>query len=569
MSFQMPEDLSALEPEALDELHATATEAAAELLSKDEAELSDDELAELENLADAADQITAEKGAREAAAAERSARVAAAKGRLSAPEASDETEEPAGEADTEAAGETEELSVEVPDDASALVEEEEREAVLASAKTSKRDVLRRAANKAPTPKAPVQEEKKMGSLIAAADVAGLTTGAEITWDQVYDAFGARLDAMVEGTGKTSYQNRYPIARLKREIDPKTFIRRDSSGAEIQAALTAAMENFGLPATGDALVATGGWAAPSPINYELPVVEEAPDGLLTLPTVTVERGGFQHTLGVNLETVVADSNRAFTQTEAQAIAATVKPFLTMGDVTFQDERLSVIGHGMRAKFLTLQGYPELVKRYVQLANLAYIKYKNADLIARVLSNSFTAVTAGSIGSVSHDLIDAIALQANRLRYKYTLKRGHTFTGIAPFWLLDVIREDLAKRAGWDSTTVPDSYIIQLLAQRGLAIQFVRDWAQDLGGAATAYPATAVVYLWEPGVFVEGGSPVVSFDAMYDYTSLTTNTYTAFFAEESRLVAKMKNIESVAITVNLPITSRYGRTGDYDLGHTFTA
>lgn len=584
MTFKLPENLSEIETEKLDELLTQAGDAASALLDKDEAELTDDEIAELESLAKAAESIEAEQTGRAAAAEERTAKVSAIKDRFKKPASEDESkdEAPAAETDEEdvdkaAAAEVEELAVEetevpaeeitVPDDASELVEEE---ALTASAKRAA--TLAAAKNKVPVAKAPAQKEDKMTgfSLIAAGDVPGISAGSAFTdFDHVVDAFGQKLQAFVEGSGSATFTQRYPIAKMRRETDPELTIKAGASHEEAAEVLKFATSESRL--SGGSLVASGGWAAPSQIIYDIPIVEEAPDGILDLPSITVERGGFQHTLGIDFSTAIyGNANFGFTQTETQAAAKTVKPFFEPTDPTFQDERLQVIGYGMRAGFLTLQGYPELIKRMASGSVTAFAHYKNKDRINRLLSY-FTAPsgTQATIGSLTHSILDSLSFNRRRLVHKFFLRETATFQAMAPFWLLDVMREDLAKRSGWDALKVDDGYIKGLFAQRGINIQFVRDWtAQDLGPAATAYPATAEIALWYAGTFVAASGNVVSFDALYDYDGISKNTYTAFFNEESVLVARMNPVDALRFTFDTALINREGRTGKDDLGFTGT-
>ena len=580
MAFELPKDLATVEAADLDSLLADATSAAEELLGKDEAELTDEEIASLEELAKAVEAIEGEQGARSVAAEERTAKVSGIRDRFKKPAAEDEetapeAEVPAEESEVEelpaaAAAETEELAAETTE--APAEETTETEALTASARRAQ--ALARAAKNVPTPKAPQKEDtvpESTYSLIAAADVPGVSAGSPFAdFNHVVDAFGNKVNAFVEGGGDHSIYNRYPVAKMERKTDPKLTLKRGMTEDQISEVIKFATDETRLE--GKSLVASGGWAAPSQIIYDIPIVEEAPDGILTIPEITVDRGGFQHTLGIDFGTAIYNNALfGFTQTETQAAAKTVKPFIEPTDPTFIDERLQVVGMGMRAGFLTLQAYPELIKRMSSGATTAFAHYKNKDRIARLLSY-FNAPVVGlpTVGSLTHQILDTLAFQRRRLIHKNFLTEKASFQAMAPFWLLDVIREDLAKRAGWDAVRVPDSYINQLFNDRNVSVQWVRDWtAQDLGPAATAYPTTVEIALWYPGTFVAAAGNVVNFDAVYDYDGISKNTYTAFFVEESVLVARMTPVDALRLTFDTTLINREGRTGKDDLGFTGAA
>lgn len=585
MSFKLPEDLSKVTPEDLDKLHDEALAAGNEI-DLDDPELSDEDLQAVEDANAAVEAIRAERETRSAAEAERTQRVEAAKAQREAAKEKP-AEEPAAEATEqepaeEPAAETpveEPLDVEIPNDASELVGEQEEEPAMAA--SGKQSVVARAAGRIEEPEAPKQEAPKRFSLIASGDVRGFSAGQEMTFSDLTSAFGAKLNGFQEGRGKVSRTDKYALAEMHLEAPAETTIFANDSGEVAGNKLRAAVEKFygerspfARTAETEALVAAAGdWGAPSQIIYDIPQVEQAPDGLLSLPSVTVERGGFQHTLGIDFSVITGDSNFGFTQTEAQAAAKTVKPFISPTNPTFQDERLKVIGYGMEAGILTIKGYPELIKRYTSGTATAFAHYRNKDAITRLLSYfpaDGSAIAVPTIGSIVQDTLDTLSFYAQRTRYKYSLQNKQTFELVMPMWALDVFREDLAKRQGWDAINVPDSYIEGLFTQRKFSVQWIKDWtAQDLAGTDTGYHTTAQVLMYLPGTFVRGGGPVVSYDAVVDYDHISTNTIVQLFREESVLVAQMLNVAPLKFTIPTgTATVRRGRVGSDDYGKTVT-
>lgn len=568
MTFKLPDDLSAVKSEDLDGLLADAIEAYGPLAKIDD--LTDEQLAELESLAAAVDAIRTEGDNRATATQDRLDRAAAAKAKLDSAEEAPAA--PAAEAEPETP-EADAVEPEAEDEATVPVEEEP---VMASGKPS---VVKRAAGRVAEPDAPEAVEETVSpkfTLIAAGDVRGFSAGQEMKFDELTEAFGRKL-AGLSDHAKVVRTDKFALAEMQLHTPEETTIGvKDSPEVASQKIKNAIFARYGAATPFgrqsdelESLVAAGDWGAPSQIIYDIPIIEQAPDGLLNLPSITVERGGFQHTLGIDFSVITGDVNFGFTQTEAQAAAKTVKPFISPTNPTFQDERLKVLGYGMEVGILTLKGYPELIKRYTQGTATAFAHYRNKDTITRMLSYfpaTASAIAATAVGSIVDDTLDMLSFYAERTRYQYSLQEKQGFEVVIPAWVKGVFREDLDKRSGWDSKNVQDAYIENLFSQRNLNVTWLKDWTgQDLAAAATGWPTSSLIGMYLPGTFVKGGGPVVSYDAVVDYAHISTNTIVQLFREESTLVAQMLNVAPLLFSIPTGTAyERQGRTGKYDLG-----
>jgi len=128
------------------------------------------------------------------------------------------------------------------------------------------------------------------------------------------------------------------------------------------------------------------------------------------------------------------------------------------------------------------------------------------------------------------------------------------GADPYWVKDVLREDMAERGGRPIDAITDAYIMNEFSARHISPQFVYDW-QEQNVAAVAFPLTFQMLLYPAGTFVKGTSDVITLNAVYDAASLATNIYTALFFEQGLLVANLCN-EARLITV--PVCAS-GKTG----------
>lgn len=529
--IQFPEDLTALSAEELSALSDSALERYKALSDIDDAEITDEQLAELESLAAGITAIREETVRRDEAAAQRAERLAAAK--------AIEIDEPASEEVAE--------EVEVP--------AEEPEAVLAAAPKPRKPLSERAAAAGHNEVEVPATEAEVAKVFAAADVSGFATGAEIkSLDQVVEIATSRFKSMPRQRVANAV-NKFGVASIHKPADPTFDITpgSDAFGIMLKAADESRLE-------GGSLIAAGGWCAPNETLYGLTAWETV-SGILDLPTVNVNRGGFSWSKGPDFGTdIFGNADFGFTQTEAQAEAGTVKPFLDVECPPFEDIRLDAIGFGIKAGILTNSAWPELIRRYVEGGLVAHQHRVNSYVIQKVLGYLGAASNFAELGSFASDVLSAVEIGVMSIRYKYRLAENATVEGFMPVWAKGAIRADLATRNGVDTTNITDQMIEQHFALRGARIQFVYDWTgQDMTGTELEFPSSLEFTLYPAGTFVKGGDNIIQLDAIYDSTNIETNTYTVLFAEESILVANMfGNGRRFAVATN-----RYGRTGAADI------
>lgn len=543
------EDLKGLDRAGLDAALAEAIASQKELAALADDELTDEKLTELESAIEFVTAARAEVSERDAADQARADRIAAARAAADEPEAEAEPV-----AEPEAEQPEEEVEVVVPDDASEIIEEE---LVTASGKS----VVARAAAKAPAVHMPEPEpeEGARATILAAANVPDFTSGQELVdFEDVARAFAARTRGFSKPTGSRKAVSKnakgtkvmatdgnvyrisdqaaqYGIARIQKpENEFSTGL--DDSVADQLDILNAASKESRL--SGGSLVAAGGWCAPSETIYGPFCAWETVSGILSIPEVSIRRGGINFTKGPDYGTLAA--TWGFLQTEAQAEAGTEKVCYEIECPPFSEVRLDAIGFCVTNGILTNVGYPELTRRVLEIGATAHAHKVNAQVISRISTAIGTAINYAEVGSVSADILDGISLQATRLRYVYALAPTQTLEVVVPVWAKEIFRSDLSRRTGVDLLAVTDAQINSYFAVRNLAIQFVYDY-QPLTttntGTWTSWPDTLEILIYPAGAFVKGTADVISLDTIYDSVGLSTNTYTAAFFEEGLLVANM--------------------------------
>jgi hypothetical protein len=553
--FEKPEDFTGLDLDALRALSAEAIADAQAIMATDDTELTDEQIAQAESLMADSAEIDAVVVEREAAETARAEKIAALRAKTAEPEEEPE-EEPA---------EDEEPEEDAEESADAEADTK-KEVVVASAPTPARRTVAIAKRTAPEPLAP--EKSASATIVAAANVPGFTTGQELLdLDAVADAFIARArgfngrnpgdakDFKPGVFGMSKDAQRFGVARIQKPENEFSTGMDEPLDKQMETVMAAAKESR-LP--GGSLVAAGGWCAPSETLYDFCSLETT-EGMLSIPEVTARRGGINFTKGPDFAALLADSDFGFLQTEAQAEAGTVKPCYAVECPPFTEVRLDAIGFCITAGLLTNAAYPELVRRVLELAVVGQARRMNAQTINRISTLIGTAVDYVEIGATTSDVLDALTIQALRLRYLYSMSPSATLEVILPVWAKEIVRADLSRRTGVDMLAVSDAQIQSFFGARNLSVQWVYDYQNFVTGntgAWTSFPDTLEAMIYPAGAYVRLGLPVIDLDTVYDHDNLTTNTYTAAFFEEGFAVA---NTCGTGFKVSIDISCLAGNTG----------
>jgi len=348
-----------------------------------------------------------------------------------------------------------------------------------------------------------------------------------------------------GVGRTVEAS---IAMIRRTL-PEEYFAQDGGKEET---VTLAQLDSIRDERAAALVAAGGWCAPSEIIYTL-CPTASMEGLLDHPTVIVRRGGLRWPQTPDFSTVYG--NVGFNQSESQAAAGTTK---TCYDITcpgFSEQRMNAIGLCLRSGILTAQAYPELVEYYVEQSLVAHAHQVNAFKLAQMQSLATTVhfqPVSGTPNTIGYgpgafaSILGSLEIQVEDLRAKYRWGLNEVLECVAPTWAEPLIRSDLSKRTGVDLANVTDEMIAEYFANRSMNLTLVRDWqdaATTSGGAGfggttpmLAYPATVGFLLYHPDTYIIGQADVIDLSAIYDSTNVQTNTFTRLFSEEGVLVGR---------------------------------
>src|SRR6266498_3520768 len=305
-SFNLPGDMSELSAEDIQGLLETARAEFSALYESDD--VSNDALEEMQRLADGIESVVGEQNTRLAAAkrVELAAQVSATEEVVEEVELSEEVIEAASE------------EVEVVEPVAVSAPEEEV-TIVAAAK--------------PSVSVAIPESTVPNVVIAAAvDVPQFYVGQRLDPSTLADALHNKARMLSDSRGN---QTVYPVATIERPFGQGYDLEGLDQSATWDAISAGTKPN--------ALVASGGWCAPSQTVYDLFEVECTSDQLYTLPTFKVTRGGIRWPV---FEAHDESFDPGFVWTEANDIAATggspTKPCIRIPCPTFTECRLDATG-----------------------------------------------------------------------------------------------------------------------------------------------------------------------------------------------------------------------------------
>ena len=551
--LEVPEDLSTLSDEDVNNLLDQATEAFAGLYREGATDYSDSELEALEDLTGAIETLRGEVKNREEAAAERARKAADFAVRVNGEVVSEDdvddveitTSAPAEE-DTEAeetaADESEELSSE---------DEDQGESVTASATPKARRVnLAGIKSRQRPPQREESNEMKIEDvLVASANVPGRSPGEGLNWLGAAEIVENRLKsfnkASFDAAARSGHhiRNQMSVMNVRRSYQPELTVSNDSPDS-VESAMKFAVDESRLP--GGSLVASGGWCAPSETLYDF-METETRDGLFSIPEINVARGGIRYSNGADFTDLFSNLSQAtWDVSEDEDIAGDYqntgsesdKPCLKIDCPDFVEERLRLAGLCLSAGLLQQRGYPEHIARTIRGTLVAHDHLTSGKILKAIEDGSDPVVMPTGLVGATAPVLTALELQAQHYRTVSRMSVNASLEAVFPSWVKGLIRADLARRQGVDMIAVTDAQITSWFTALGLNAQFVYNF-HDLSGESTdltAYPDTVPVLMYAAGTWVRGAQDVITLDTVYDSNTLRQNDYTALFTEEGYLVAK---------------------------------
>ena len=537
-------------------------------------EFSAEESERLEYLLDSRDKVTAERDS--VAAAEQSqseklsglldrANAATQKPDADAQDESDTASEDSGAADASAEADA---AAEVVSIAEAATEAAAAaaEVVAASAANSGDATFAGAVKNSDIPSdAPAAGEKPKGwELLQSAPKYAEFGSEKVGFAEIAQSIASVSSGSVSGrqrTGTSPDGNfaTQAIARLNRPVEGKVIETEHDAFAAIQE-IGRTVPGQGKT-TAKALVAAGGWCAPSEQVYTFCAVPPASD-LLSLPDfpVSMNRGGVRWPVNPDMSALL-DKLWHFTEAELEAVNGQGDPTAVKQLIElpcpdeFIEYRLEAIGWAAKAGILMRQAWPEAIENALAQIQVAHQHRVSQLSIGKMVAGSggVKVVPTDTVLGATSSVLNGLALQASNLRYNKGLKGDATIEGVAPVWFREVLRADLAMREGKEMLAVSNGEIDSWLAARDIYLQYVVDWqtrgvGQPGNMNTLRYPGFVDVLLFPAGTWFRSLNNVITLGVQYPLQQLQLNQYTHVFTEDSLQVGKRCDD---SIDVRLPL------------------
>ena len=417
----------------------------------------------------------------------------------------------------------------------ALVEEQKEQAVTAAAEQP---------FEAPADRQPVvQVIEAPVAITAGADIPGYTAGSKIdNMADVSKAMEKRLHSLRRvngGDGEqhivASFATQYPESRSL-STDPL------ENAAKIAAVVSQ-----------EALVASGGHAAPAEAKYEVFSIGSTTSRPVrdSLPAFQADRGGVRfvtpptlaaHANAVGVWTSAVDTTPGGATKASLIVTAAAENTVSTDAVTLQ----------MQFGNLMTRAYPELIARHNELGLVQHAREAEAALLANIGAAS-TAVTTASVIGFGRDFLVQIRRASAAYRSRHRLAADTRLKAIVPAWVYEAMGADLTLSMPGDNTlaaskTEIDGYLssvnVDLVASLDATV-----FAAQTNGAMLEFPDSFDWFLFAEGtfLFLDGGS--LDLGIIRDSSLVGTNDY-KMFVETFENVAKV-GIESLKVTSTISI------------------
>ncbi len=425
-------------------------------------------------------------------------------------------------------------STETIETSTALVEEQKEQAVTAAAEQP---------FEAPADRQPVVQVTEVPvAITAGADIPGYSAGSSVKdMAEVSQLFEKRLHSLRRVNGGDGEQ--HIVASFSTQYPEDRFLGTDP--------LENASKIEGVVGR-DALVASGGHAAPVEVKYDIfaqgsttarPVRD-------ALPKFQADRGGVRFVTPPSFAAGTY-ANAVGVWTAANDSAETPSPAsktsLTVSAAAEQTAVTDAVTLQLQFGNLMTRAYPELIARHNELALVQHAREAEQDLLSKISAGS-TAVTSGTLLGFGRDFLVTVRKAAAAYRSRHRLDVNTRLKAFIPSWVADAMAADLAVAMPGDGTlNVSRSEIEGYLASLNVDMVATPDATVFGSQGATGlleFPDSFVWYLFAEGtfLFLDGGT--LDLGIIRDSSLVGTNDY-KMFVETFEGIAKV-GIESLAIT-----------------------
>lgn len=395
----------------------------------------------------------------------------------------------------------------------------------------------------------------------AADVRGFKSGESVdSWSKVASAFINRHPDT--RTADVSSGARFLVASIEAEFPEDRILGDDAvvNTRKIQAVTST-----------EAIVASGGLCAPLTPWYNLQTYGDVCRPVRdSLPVFKADRGGIRYVTPPKLAdlagssrvtTAAQDAAGYTTQTPPGTTAP--KPCLHVVCGTENTCIVQAVSSCLTFGNFGARTYPEQVEAWLKLARVEFARLQEQELLTAINAGS-TQITAAQVYGATFSILEQIGFTVASFRDRYRICNSVNLRLIAPFWLANVLKDDIAAQAPGDGLgrySISDAQLMDWFRQRGVTVT----WSQDtlstdpqlpapVAGPIGSYPNTVRWFIFPEGEWLFLDNGVLDLGLVRDSQLNSINDYQVWMEEFSG-ICQVGGIESLAVVSNICANGTY--------------
>lgn len=289
-----------------------------------------------------------------------------------------------------------------------------------------------------------------------------------------------------------------------------------------------------------LAASGGNCAPPQVNYDFPVLgtDERPFRDSALARFGADRGGIR-TFPPAMLSDVTGAVAAWTQTNditPGSDGSATKACLTLDCPDETETLVDAITRCLKIGNFRQRFFPEQIAMWMTKVAQYQARFAETRAITQVGAGS-TQVSAGTVLGTTRDVLAVLDRAAAAMRSRHRLPQNFPLRAAFPDWLLDNMRVDLSREqpgATDERLAMSEAQIQAFFTMRNISVTWFIDgesgqvFGNQSDGALLAWPSHVIGYLYPEGswLFLDGG--MIDFGIVRDSTLNSTNDF-QWFAE----------------------------------------
>lgn len=322
----------------------------------------------------------------------------------------------------------------------------------------------------------------------------------------------------------------------------------------------------------AITASGGICAPAPVQYDLPILRGSEDRPVRddmLVRFGADRGGVV-TLPPPILTDLDGAISVWTEATDTNPGVNTKPCLEVTCPTEDETLVDAITNCLQYGNFRARYFAEQIEAWMVLAAINHARVAEVRSLTTIGSGS-TQVTHGQLLGTIPDVLAGLRMAAAQIRSRHRLGRDFPLRWGAPFWLVDQMAVDEARRIPGIGTydekyALAAAAIMRWLAAINLNVTWFEDGetGQIFGpqgdGPLIGWPSTVVTYLYPEGswLFLDGGT--LDLGIVRDSTLNSTNDVQVF--SETFEATHFHGVESYRLTIDTCPDGSISATADID-------